>query len=475
MSRSAASTRWQLAGPYSACIAGGAVLLALGVLGRRADIVVLGVPLLLMVALTWVRRPVAEPGVAIVPSEQVPGSGRLTAEVRIDPGSAGDSGYAQAGSIGFRVGAAGHRPVECLVVNRPGAYPVTMRTVRTGRRDVFWLEHRAASPDRLWLIPPEARETLGLTVLPTTHPLSLAPLPFRLAGLTGQHGSRRSGDGGDLHDIAPFAPGDRLRRIDWPVTARLNTGGPVPSTGGRSAGPQPGSAAIGAGQVRKPAPIITTLYVRRTFATADATVMLVVDSRDEVGPRVATWNDSSALSEREASSLDIARVAAASTARHYLNAGDRVGLEDLGLLRRPVPPAGGRRQLDRLVRRLALAQPAGEPAERKRVPRLPSGSLIVVFSTLLDDDPARLATHWRRAGHRVLVVDVLPALSTADLNTRQLTAYRIVSLERHDRITALLGNDVELIRWPSTVDAATPGAELAVLARQRRRVQVVGR
>ena len=157
------------------------------------------------------------------------------------------------------------------------------------------------------------------------------------------------------------------------MTARLNTGGPP----------------IGRGRHERPA--ITTLYVRRTFATADATMMLVVDSRDEVGPRVATWNDSSALGEREASSLDIARVAAASTARHYLDAGDRVGLEDLGRLRRPVPPAGGRRQLDRLVRRLALAQPVGEPTERKRVPRLPSGALIIVFSTLLDDDPARLA------------------------------------------------------------------------------------
>ena len=47
-----------------------------------------------------------------------------------------------------------------------------MRTVRTGRREVFWLEQRAASPDRLWVIPPEERDSLELTVLPTTHRLA---------------------------------------------------------------------------------------------------------------------------------------------------------------------------------------------------------------------------------------------------------------------------------------------------------------
>jgi hypothetical protein len=111
----------------------------------------------------------------------------------------------------------------------------------------------------------------------------------------------------------------------------------------------------------------------------------------------------------------------------------------------------------------------GEPAERKRVPRLPSGALIIVFSTLLDDDPARLAAHWRRSGNRVVVVDVLPALVTTDLSSRRLTAYRIIALERRDRIRQLLGNDVELVRWPTTGEPVIPRTELTVLARQHRR------
>jgi uncharacterized protein (DUF58 family) len=450
---------WGLAPTYLACLVAGLVLLGIGVLARRPDLAVLGMPLLLMVAWSWMRPPEAEPSALLVPDRQVPGSGRLSAQVEIDPGKSEPSTCL----VNFRVGAPGHRPIECLVPASPRTLRVAMRTVRTGRREVFWIEHRAAGPDRLWVVPPEDRESLTITVLPTTHPLALAPLPFRLAGLTGQHGSRRTGDGGDLHDIAPFRPGDRLRRIDWPVTARLNTGGP------------PVRYASDGANTTRLQPTVTTLYVRRTFATADATVMLVVDSRDEVGPRVATWNDSTALGQREASSLDIARVAASSMARHYLNVGDRVGLEDLGRLRRPVPPAGGQRQLDRLVRRLALAQPAGEPTARKRVPRLPSGALIVVFSTLLDDDPATLAIHWRRNGHRVVVVDVLPPVSTAELGHRLMTAYRIITLERNDRIRQLQANDVELVSWPAAGGAAEPQAALTVLARQRERRRSVSR
>ena len=218
----------------------------------------------------------------------------------------------------------------------------------------------------------------------------------------------------------------------------------------------------------------TELYVRRTFTTADATVMLVLDSRDDVGPRVAAWGDTTALREDEATSLDLARQAAASLARRYLEGGDRVGLEDLGRIRRPVPPAGGRQHLQRLVQRLALAQPEGEPKPRKRVPRLPSGALIIVFSTFLDDDVARFAQMWRGAGHRVVTVDVLPHLVDSELSPRLAAAYRLISLERTDRIRALERAGIEVVRWDTLPTEGGPGADdpevvLVGLARRRAR------
>lgn len=180
-----------------------------------------------------------------------------------------------------------------------------------------------------------------------------------------------------------------------------------------------------------------------------------------------TWGDASAVDEDEATSLDLARFAAASVARSYLEAGDRVGLEDLGRLRRPSPPAGGRPHLHRLTQQLALARPEGEPTRRQRVPRLPSGALIVLFSTFLDDDPARLATAWRGSGHRVVAVDTLPPLVTADLSARQRTAFRVVSMDRVDRIADLARAGVETVTWQSLGPEHDVAAELGVLARRR--------
>nr|WP_239579853.1 DUF58 domain-containing protein [Microlunatus panaciterrae] len=287
-------------------------------------------------------------------------------------------------------------------------------------------------------------------VLPAAKPLRQLPLPFRLQGLTGAHNSRRAGDGGDLHDINLFQPGDRLRRIDWRVTARR---GQTPAAAG------PGSARL------------TDLYVRRTFATADATVMLVLDSRDEVGPDISNWSGATEVRQDQATSLDVAREAAASLARRFLDGGDRVGLEDLGRMRRPVPPAGGRQQLRRLVHHLALAQPEGEPKPRRRAPRLPSGALIIVFSTFLDDDVARLAWLWRQSGHRVIAVDVLPRLEGGSLPPRLHTAYRIIRMERGDRLRALAGTGVELVHWEGDPDGngSTENVQVSLMALARRR------
>jgi uncharacterized protein (DUF58 family) len=416
------------------------LLTILGLVAGRPEIAVLGLPLLLGLVMARVGWPAAGARAYLQAADQVASGGQLEAELVVQavPGAA---------LLGVRVDAPGHRPREALLVAaRDRTVPVRMRSVRTGSRRLFRLDARSSDASALLLSPVTSQEPVVITVLPATRALGALPLPFRLQGLTGPHDSRRAGDGGDLHDVAPFRPGDRLRRIDWRVTARLN-----------------GQQASGAGQPGA----VSELYVRRTFATADATVMLVVDSRDEVGPRVGTWGDASAVDEDESTSLDLARFAAASVARSFLEAGDRVGLEDLGRLRRPSPPAGGRPHLHRLTQQLALAQPEGEPTRRQRVPRLPSGALIVVFSTFLDDDPARLAAAWRGSGHRVIAVDTLPPLVTNDLNARLRTAFRVVAMDRADRIADLGRVGVETVTWLSLAPGHDAAVQLGVLARRR--------
>lgn len=432
---------WQLTPAAVGWLAGGVGLLLFGVLVQRPDVAVLGLPLVLGVVLSWARWPGEPPSAGLCGVDQAASSGRLTAELRLTS--------ATAEVVAVRVGAPGHRSADCLLAGGDRILTVEMRSVRTGRRRLFRLDAGAADAGALLATPVRTFDPIEMTVLPASRALRALPLPFRLQGLTGPHDSRRAGDGGDLHDVAPFRPGDRLRRIDWRVTARLNRS--VPGAG------------VGA---------LTELYVRRTFATADATVMLVVDSRDDVGPRVSSWGDAGEVDEDEATSLDLARFAAASVARAYLEAGDRVGLEDLGRLRRPSPPAGGRTQLQRLVQQLAVAAPEGEPTRRRRVPRLPSGSLIVLFSTFLDDDAAELAASWRQTGHRVVAVDILPPVVTADLTARLDTAYRIVAMERTDRIEALARVGVETVAWRSLLGdrrlaGADPATAFDVLARRR--------
>ena len=455
--------RWQLTPAAIGWVAAGVVLLALGVVSRRPDIVAISVPLLVGVAWSTSSRPQQNPSARLRGEDQPTGPSEVVeVEVLLEPAEAPTA-------LALRVRAPGHRPAEALVAVEPrpagdgsrtaGDGPgsagdeltgqrrlsATMRTVRTGRRELFRLAHRGVAPDALLSTAAVADPPATMTILPSARSLAELPLPYRLQGLTGPHASRRAGSGGDLHDVALFTPGDRLRRIDWRVTARLNTAPAVP------------------GSDRT----ISQLYVRRTFATADATVMLVIDSRDQVGPRVSTWGDATLLREDESTSLDIARHAAVSLARQYLAIGDRVGLEDLGKLRRPAPPAGGRRQLQLLTHQLALAEPEGEPTRRRRLPRLPSGALIVVFSTFLDDDAAAMAHAWRRAGQRVLAVDTLPRLLVSGIPERLWIAYRIVAMERVDRITRLAAAGVETFAWMDP--ERDPGLELRLLSRSRGR------
>ena len=438
---------WRVSETAVAYAVAAALLLGLGVVAGRADVAVLGVPLAGAVLWGWLRRPAGEPAVRIARARPTAPHGEVAALLELDAPAGADA-------LWVRVEAPGHTALHALVRAEPSrGIRISVDSVRTGRFRMFaggWLPIGASGVTRG---APQVIGGTAVTLLPRVRALRELPLPFRLQGLTGGHDSRRAGDGGDLRDVNPFTPGDRLRRIDWRVTAR-----------------RAGQGTTAAGVTTDGRMRLTELYVRRTFATADAAVMLVVDSRDEVGPDVTAWGDRLPARQDEATSLDLAREAAASLARHYLDQGDRVGMVDLGRSRAPVPPAGGRRHLHRLTQRLVLAQPEGDPFGRVRPPQIPSGALIVLFSTFLDDQSVSTAVVWRHSGHRVVAVDVLPMPVPDYLPPGERVAFEILRLEREERLKNLVRSGVELVPWEGSAAArgvADAPVRLTALATSR--------
>ncbi|GHH77533.1 DUF58 domain-containing protein [Promicromonospora soli] len=428
---------WRLTSTHTAAVATGILLLATGVLAGRADLALIGVPGLLAAAWAHASRPHAPLHGTLHEPENPATAGELTATLHLT--ASGNPSTDTADIAHLRIGAPGHRSTQVALAVRPGAgttgsagsagsagddspaarrVPLRLSSVRTGPQETFVIDLRASRHGAWEQEPVEVGATRRL-VLPAAAPLGRLPLPRRLRGLTGPHSSRRLGDGAELRDIHPFTPGDRLRRIDWRTTARRS-------------------------------PELDTLYVRRTYATAEATAVLVVDSRDEVGPDIRTWRGYGTLRVDEPTSLDLARHAAASVAHALVEAGDRVGLEDLARRRRPLLPAAGRRHLRRVVHALALAQPRDRASvHRVRPPQVPADAIVYLFTTVLDDDPLHLVRTWRANGHPVVVIDTLPDVHPVVENHLWI-AWRIARLEREDRLAALEREGVPVVRWAAS-------------------------
>ncbi|MDR1799977.1 MAG: DUF58 domain-containing protein [Bifidobacteriaceae bacterium] len=419
----------------------GLAFLGAGLLLGQPGLGLVGVPILVAFgwALAWpsADRLTLDLAVETNPAGAGQPAGRVTA--RLEPGTTPGVDL-----VRLRLAAPGHRLTEVWVT--PGqALQVEYRSVRTGLQPSLQADFAGLGPFGLLTQAPDQVEGPQWLTLPQARTLEAVPVPAALRGLTGPRRSTRRGEGLELHDIAPHGPG--ARRIDWRTTAKRG-------------GLEPG---------------LETLYGRRTLASSEAVAVLVIDSRDNLGPDSHTWSGHNDVSARDATSLDLARHAAASVATALIEAGDRVGFEDLGRRRRSLPPAAGRRHLRRLLHSLALAAPAGEkpvssniwegvkpqalglggPAgeaqPRIRPPQVAAGAIVYLFTTLADDESLRLVRAWLEGGHRVVVVDTLPGIRPmGELSLR--LAWRMLRLERHDRAAALMAHGVPVVRVAAVLD-----------------------
>jgi len=422
----------------------GVGLVAFGALWHRLDVLLIGAPLLLATLAGLTRRPSGAVVVRPLPAPRlVDGVHDRKLSVDVDCGGGAEV-------LALRLPEPGRVGPGLVHVLPAGRFRLACKrgTDGWGEGIVLRTDHLLAGQDCLMVYGPVVGAATRQVVLPPVDPLPAGPLPPRAAGLVGAHRSRRPGDSTELRDIRPFAPGDRLRKIDWRVSLRSG----FPHSG--------------------------ALHVRERHADADADVVLALDTRVDVGVMLSDWASAAASGagsghrSPQASSLDTAVRAAASLAASYLQQGDRVGLADLGRPQLYLKPGTGARQLLRLRHRLVLSSRSAGWSPRPVLAQqlVPAGAMVVVLSPFLDDAVAQLAVVAARRGNLVVAIDVLPQPLVADAETPWGDAVlALVRAERRARLDGLAWHGVPVLRWTAGEHGgATVAATLRRLTSARR-------
>jgi uncharacterized protein (DUF58 family) len=422
------------------------LLLAAALVTGRAELVALAAPLLLgtvwaLLVGPWPGRGAAgtagevQPPRAVARAPRVAGQGaRVAVQVDVEHADGGQLAVVRLpGSDSFPHGRTVAAPLDDgHAVLRASALLSRWGTVTVARPDLL-----VAGADALMLYGPVVSLEGRVAVVAASGKVPAAPLPPRSGGLVGVHRTRLPGDGTDLLDVREFRPGDRMRRIDWRVSARRGV-----------------------------------LHVRRTAVDADAEIVLCLDTRYDVGPDVATWPSPPGLgaqgTSRVGSSLDVSVRATVSLAETFLRQGDRVSVLDLARPQLSVPRGTGVRHLRRIRRQ--LAEVAVHLQARRLVLRrgsVPPSAVVVLVSPMLDEAASDLAVSLRRRGREVVVLDVLPRPLVPPRRSRsELLAHRLLQAERDLRLRSLRSHGVLVATW----DPVAVPVLLRQRARDRRRV-----
>ena len=199
-------------------------------------------------------------------------------------------------------------------------------------------------------------------VFPLAPPQSTAIPKSELLDRLGTHLTRHIGPGVEYADIRPYVPGDQLRTVNWPVSARRDS-----------------------------------LHVTQRLTDRAADVVVLIDTYPQP-PGPAT----------EATERTLR--GAVQVVQSALRSGDRAGVVTLGGGRpRWLGADIGRRQFYRVLDTLLGAGDEFETSTGTLAPRaaLPPGAIVVAFSTMLDTEFALSLIDLRKRGHTVVAVDVL--------------------------------------------------------------------
>ena len=239
-----------------------------------------------------------------------------------------------------------------------------LRCLRWGNYELGDIRLRAR--DRLgltaWETRLDRRQRLRVYPLPETLRRIVRPVSTQL--YTGNEVARQKGEGMEFADLRLFAPGDRVRSINWRATARRNE-----------------------------------LVVNERHPERNADVILFLD----------TFADARSGGR---STLDLAVRATATLAARYLERRDRVGLVSFGGVLRWLTPGMGTTQRYRIVDALLESEIVFNYAWKDvdvipaRV--LPPQALIVAVTPLLDDRAVEALADLRARRYDLAIVEVSP-------------------------------------------------------------------
>src|ERR1700758_2180472 len=258
-------------------------------------------------------------------------------------------------------------------------------------------------------------------VFPLTPPQS-TPIPqTELLDRLGAHLTRHIGPGVEYADIRPYVPGDQLRAVNWPVSARRRR-----------------------------------LHVTRRLTDRAADVVVLIDTyRQPAGPATEA-------TER------VVR-GAAQVVQTALRHGDRAGIVALGGNRpRWFGADIGQRQFYRVLDTVLGAGGQFENTTGTLAPRaaVPAGAIVIAFSTLLDTEFALALIDLRRRGHVVLGVDILD--SSPFEGVQDPLVDRMWTLQRSAMYRDMATVGVDILSWEG--DQSLEQAR-GVMPDRRRRVR----
>jgi uncharacterized protein (DUF58 family) len=269
-------------------------------------------------------------------------------------------------------------------------------------------------------------DAADIIVFPEAPPQS-TPLPrTELLDRLGTHLTRHIGPGVEYADIRVYVPGDQLRTVNWPVSARR----------GR-------------------------LHVTQRFTDRAADVVALIDAYPQAaGPAT------------EATERTVR--GAAQVVQTALRNGDRAGVIALGGHRpRWLGADIGQRQFYRILDTVLAAGERYETTTGTLAPRaaVPPGAIVIAFSTMLDTEFALALIDLRKRGHLVIAVDVLQGSPFADDQDPMIA--RMWALQRSTMYRDMATTGVDVVAWRP--DMTLDQSMRAVPDRRRRSARRPGR